>query len=151
MELEFDASNIDLGKLPVATDTMKLNLKGTLGGESDLAFDLTDVKKSTGTLRCVAKSGTNEWVLDPGAMTHEVERACLVARTRVCHGPGYTASNPEVYGMSSAYWSGYSETCADGDPYGYGPATIRERRLYLVSSKCGGVGGPLADCAIGDL
>lgn len=51
VELAFDASDIDLGKLPVATETMKLNLKGILGGESDLAFDLTDPKKSTGTLK----------------------------------------------------------------------------------------------------
>jgi type II secretion system protein N len=51
VELNFDASNIDLSKLPVATETMKLNLKGILGGESDLAFDLTDIKKSTGTLQ----------------------------------------------------------------------------------------------------
>lgn len=51
IELAFDAGDIDLGRLPVETETMNLKLMGILQGEGDLAFDQTDVKKSTGFLK----------------------------------------------------------------------------------------------------
>ncbi|MES2640057.1 MAG: type II secretion system protein GspN [Myxococcota bacterium] len=51
VELSFNGGGIDLGRLPVATDQMKLNLVGVASGEADLMFDAADVKNSTGFLK----------------------------------------------------------------------------------------------------
>ena len=51
IELAFDASGIDLSKIPVSTEELSLNLLGSIQGEADLSFDTTDVKKSTGFLK----------------------------------------------------------------------------------------------------
>ncbi len=51
VEVSFDGGDIDLGKLPVATDKMTLNLVGIASGEADLTFDATDVKNSSGFLK----------------------------------------------------------------------------------------------------
>lgn len=51
VELSFDGGGIDLGRLPIATDQMKLNLVGIASGEADLTFDAADVKNSTGFLK----------------------------------------------------------------------------------------------------
>ncbi|MDP2309063.1 MAG: type II secretion system protein GspN [Pseudomonadota bacterium] len=51
VEVSFDGGDIDLGRLPVATDQMTLNLLGIASGEADLSFDASDVKNSTGFLK----------------------------------------------------------------------------------------------------
>ncbi len=51
VELSFDADDVDLSKLPVATDQMTLNLLGVLAGEADLVFDQNEVKQSSGFLK----------------------------------------------------------------------------------------------------
>jgi type II secretion system protein N len=51
VELTFDAGDIDLGRLPVDTEQVKVNLLGLLAGEADLTLDQTDVKKSAGFLK----------------------------------------------------------------------------------------------------
>ena len=51
VEVSFDGGGIDLGKLPVATENMTLNLVGIASGEADLTFDAADVKNSSGFLK----------------------------------------------------------------------------------------------------
>ncbi len=51
VEVSFDASDVDLGKLPVETEQLTLNLLGVLAGEADLTFNQTEVKESKGTLK----------------------------------------------------------------------------------------------------
>jgi hypothetical protein len=108
------------------------------------------VEKTTGTLTCVAKATGPEWELGAASTVHRVERACLTSRTEVCRGPGYSSSNPAVYGYSSAYFRGYGETCAYGG-YGYGPSTINVRSLFLIASTCTAGGGASAPCPVNDL
>ena len=108
------------------------------------------VEKITGTLTCVQKASGPEWELGAASSVHHVERACLTSRTQVCRGPGYSSTNPSVYGYSSAYWSGYGETCGYGG-YGYGPSTINVRSLYLLASTCSTPGGVSAPCPVSDL
>ncbi|MDP2314462.1 MAG: type II secretion system protein GspN [Pseudomonadota bacterium] len=51
VEISFDGGDIDLARLPVATEQMKLNLLGVADGEADLTFDTSDVKNSAGFLK----------------------------------------------------------------------------------------------------
>lgn len=108
------------------------------------------VEKTSGTMHCVQKGAANEWELDSGGEVHRVERACLVSRTEVCRGAGYSSANPDVYGLSSSYWSGYGETCGYGSGYG-GPASISVRRLFLLGSTCTAAGGAAAPCPVNEL
>lgn len=50
MEVSFDGGDIDLGRLPVVTEQVTLNLLGVASGDADLYFDAADVKSSTGSL-----------------------------------------------------------------------------------------------------
>jgi hypothetical protein len=111
----------------------------------------TSIDKATGTLVCTSVGGVSQWMLDvSGGSSHKVERACLVERTDVCWGPGYSSTNPQVYGYSSAYLNTYAQVCGYGG-YGYGPNTVSVRKLYLISSTCSTGGGTIADCPVDDL
>jgi hypothetical protein len=107
------------------------------------------VEETTGTLRCVQNGLALTWELEGGGDVHRVERACLVSRTQVCYGAGYSSSNPDVYGYSPAYFSGYGETCGYGS--GYGAPSISVRRLFLLGSTCTAAGGAPAPCPVSEL
>ncbi|HSO34162.1 MAG TPA: hypothetical protein VLT33_16620, partial [Labilithrix sp.] len=56
------------------------------------------VDKTSGTLTCVKTAEGPQWELGAASNVHHVERACLTSRTEVCRGPGYSSTNPAVYG-----------------------------------------------------
>ncbi|MFZ5481020.1 MAG: type II secretion system protein GspN [Myxococcota bacterium] len=51
LEVTYDISDVDLSKMPLASETMELNLLGTIEGSGDLVLDTEDVKSSSGSVR----------------------------------------------------------------------------------------------------